>query len=119
MLSYHYSLLFALLPWASGLVVPQESLKPAVTGEQPPLITHPSALWDPTKNFEQRRGFIDDLKSKVNTKFGNAMDKIPTHIPSGLPNLFKDIPTGEKVQTVLELTDDEVDALPIEISNMP
>jgi hypothetical protein len=88
-------------------------------GEYLARISHRSAPWDPTKTDKQRRGFIDDLKSKIDSKLDRVGDNVPSHIPSGLPNLFQDIPTGEKVQEILDLTDDQVAALPTEVLNMP
>lgn len=44
---------------------------------------------------------------------------LPDSVASGVPQFFQDFPTGDDVKKKLDLSDDEIDALPTQVLNIP
>lgn len=128
MLSLQSLLFLALLSGSSSVsgvtasAVARESARPAVAGQQHPLITPSPASWDPTKTYKRRRDIFDDLKNKAKEQVGEVLSElgnVPSYVASGIPNFFQDLPGADKVQSSLGLDDDQVAALPTQVLNVP
>ncbi|KAL3421568.1 hypothetical protein PVAG01_08014 [Phlyctema vagabunda] len=110
----------ALVPIA--LAVPAPAPAPVAIAAPPhPMITARASLEDRRLQVEQR-DIISDLKSltaEVDSYVGSVVGTYPSYIASGVPNFFQDFPTGDDVQSKLGLNDDDIDALPTQVLNIP
>ena len=115
------TVLLALLPFATSIIVRQEILlQPDKVAQGKALITPAPATanWHPTKTLK-RRGIISDITGDVGSILSGLGSDIPSYVASGIPNFFQDFPTGDKVQSSLGLDDDQVKALPTQVLNIP
>lgn len=130
MLSFHHhSLLIPILAFGPSLLfgvkasaIPRETPNFFPAKEHPPRITPSPALWDPTKTEKVRRNLLDDLQSKANEEIGvvqSRLGNVPSHLESGIPDIFEGFPTGDKVQSSLGIDDDQIAALPTQVINIP
>ena len=110
------------LPWAIVSALPQISARPAVAGDQQPLITPSPVLRNPTRTHQVRRGILDDLKNKADEEIGEVLSdlgNVPGYVASGVPNFFQDLPGVDQVQSSLGIDDDQLAALPTQVLNIP
>jgi len=49
----------------------------------------------------------------------SVLGGLPESVASGVPNFFQDFPVGDDVKNQLNMTDDDVDALPTQVLNIP
>lgn len=114
-----YSLLTALLPVVSASAIHRAIPANAVQGQEQPLITPSPSLWDPTKTDKVRRGIISDIGNDIGGVLSELGSNIPSYVASGVPNFFQDFPTGDKVKSSLGINDDQIEALPTQVLNIP
>lgn len=116
---------FFLLPCFSAAIasaLAQKSARPAIIGEQQPLITPSPVLSYPTRTYRVRRGILDDLKNKAEQEIGEVLSdlgNVPGYVASGIPNFFQDLPGVDQVQSSLGIDDDQLAALPTQVLNVP
>lgn len=112
------AILFALIPLVSAYVVPDQ--RPAAVAAENALITPSPTVQDGvTKTAHLKRGILDDIKGDVNSVLSDLGSAIPSYVASGVPNFFQDFPVGKDVREKLGITDDQVDALPTSVLNIP
>ena len=92
---------------------------PNVADAEHPLITAAPTVIRPTRTSRWRRGLVDDIQNNVQSELDQLGSNIPSYVASGVPNFFQDFPTGDKVQSSLGLDDDQVEALPTQVLNVP
>ncbi|KAL8817475.1 MAG: hypothetical protein Q9223_003702 [Gallowayella weberi] len=110
------AILVALLPLASASAVLDR--RPAAVAPVDPLIT-PSPTVENAVTRTVKRGFVDDLKNNANSILSDLGSAIPSYVASGVPNFFQDFPVGKDVREKLGITDEQVDALPTSVLNIP
>lgn len=84
-----------------------------------PMITARATLTDRTPPTRvQERDILDSIKGGA-SYLTSVLGSYPSYVASGVPNFFQDLPTGKSVQSSLGLSDDQVDALPTQVLNIP
>ncbi|CAO1597420.1 hypothetical protein XANCAGTX0491_001227 [Xanthoria calcicola] len=111
------AILFTLLPLATAYAVLDQRAG-AVVPKQP-LITPSPTLQHAVTKTVHRRGILDDVKGDVNGILSDLGSSIPSYVASGVPNFFQDFPVGQDAQKSLGIDDDQVDALPTSVLNVP
>ncbi|KAL8685724.1 MAG: hypothetical protein Q9224_005700 [Gallowayella concinna] len=110
------AILLALIPLTSAYAILDQ--RPAVAAPVNPLIT-PSPTVENGVTRTVKRGIIDDLKDNANSILSDLGSAIPSYVASGVPNFFQDFPVGKDVRKELGVTDEQVDALPTSVLNIP
>lgn len=103
------SLALALLPAALAAPAPAPA---------PPMVTARATLTDRTPTRVQQRDILDDITGAVDY-VGSVLGNLPSYVASGVPEFFQDLPTGAAVQSSLGLSDDDLDAAPTQVLNIP
>lgn len=111
------AILFTLVPLATAHAAPDQ--RPAVVVPEQPLITPSPTLQDAITKTVHRRNILDDVKGEVNGILSDLGSAIPSYVASGVPNFFQDFPVGQDAQKSLGIDDDQVDALPTSVLNIP
>lgn len=110
--------LLVLLPVALGAPAPARTQVVVVPH---PMVTPAPSLTDryPTR---VRRDIISDAKSDVEglgTYLSSVLGTFPSYVASGVPNFFQDFPTGTAVLSSLGISDDDLQATPTQVLNIP
>jgi hypothetical protein len=113
MLQYAF---LALLPIA--LAVPAPTPLPAPVAIAHPLVTPGPSLTDRTPSRVQERDVIDSITG-LGGYVASLVGSFPSYVASGVPQFFQDLPTGTAVQSSLSLSDNDLDALPTQVLNIP
>ncbi|KAG9245274.1 hypothetical protein BJ878DRAFT_479393 [Calycina marina] len=101
------------------------TILPVVLAVPHPMITPAPTLRDaPTKvrGYHQQRDIIDDVTSDLKgltSYVESVLGSYPSYVADGVANFFQDFPTGSSVQSSLGLSDDQIDALPTSVLNIP
>lgn len=90
----------------------------AVPAPAPPMITARASLTDRTPTRVQQRDIIDDITGAAGY-VGSVLGNFPSYVASGVPNFFQDLPTGTAVQSSLGINNDDLDAAPTQVLNIP
>ncbi|KAL8772142.1 MAG: hypothetical protein Q9209_002577 [Squamulea sp. 1 TL-2023] len=112
------AILFALVPHVSAYAVLDQWLA-AVAAEQPLITPSPTFQDGVTRTVLLRRDILDDIKGDVKGILSDLGSAIPSYVASGVPNFFQDFPMGKKAQESLGISDEQVDALPTSVLNIP
>ena len=83
-----------------------------------PMITARASLTDRTPSRVQGRDIIDDITG-AGGYLTSVLGNLPSYVASGVPNFFQDLPTGSAVVSSLGLSDDDLDAAPTQVLNIP
>jgi hypothetical protein len=67
----------------------------------------------------QQRDIFDSITGAAGGFVTSILSGLPSYVADGVPNFFQDLPTGTAVQSKLNLSDDDVDALPTQVLNIP
>lgn len=91
----------------------------AIPAPAPPMITARASLTDrtPTRVL-QDRDILDSITGAAGY-VGSVLGNFPSYVASGVPNFFQDLPTGTAVQKSLGINDDDLDAAPTQVLNIP
>lgn len=103
----------AVLPVALAVPHPMITPPPTLSDRSPPTRVRP---------YAQRRDVVDDIKSEaenIGNYVGSLVGSFPSYISDGVPNFFQDFPTGSQVQKSLGISDDDLDAAPTQVLNIP
>ncbi|KAL8906381.1 MAG: hypothetical protein Q9171_006284 [Xanthocarpia ochracea] len=112
------AIFFTLVPLTTAVVVLDR--RPAVLIPEQPLTTpSPTLQNDVTRTIHSRRDILDDIKGDVNGILSDLGSAIPSYVASGVPNFFQDFPVGGDAQRSLGISDEQVDALPTSVLNIP
>ncbi|KAL8733453.1 MAG: hypothetical protein Q9166_002079 [cf. Caloplaca sp. 2 TL-2023] len=112
------AIVLALIPLISAYAVPDQ--RPSLTAAEQPLNTpSPTLPGRVTRTVHLKRGVLDDLKGDVNSVLSDLGSAIPSYVASGVPNFFQDLPVGKDAQKSLGISDEQVDALPTSVLNVP
>jgi len=66
----------------------------------------------------QERDILSDITGAAGY-VTSVLGGLPESVASGVPNFFQDFPVGDDVKNQLNMTDDDVDALPTQVLNIP
>lgn len=66
----------------------------------------------------QERDILSDITGAAGY-VTSLLGGLPDSVASGVPNFFQNFPTGDDVQKSLDLSDDDVRALPTQVLNIP
>ncbi|KAF2457382.1 hypothetical protein BDY21DRAFT_303412 [Lineolata rhizophorae] len=102
---------FAALAGAS----PAPTAVPDPASVPDPVVTPAYIEYLPTKTRPQRRDIIDALGSAAESVLGS----LPSYVVSGVQEWGLNLPTGDAVQSSLSVSDDDLDALPTQVMNIP
>ncbi|KAL8857137.1 MAG: hypothetical protein Q9178_006313 [Gyalolechia marmorata] len=112
------AIFLTLLPLTTAFVVLDR--RPAVLIPEQPLTTpSPTLRNDVTRTIHNRRDILDDIRGDVNGILSDLGSAIPSYVASGVPNFFQDFPVGGDTQRSLGISDEQVDALPTSVLNIP
>ena len=109
--------LLTLLPLVAGYAVLDQ--RPAAVVPKQPLITPSPTLPHGVTKTVHRRNILDDVKGRVEGVLSDLGSAIPSYVASGVPNFFQDFPVGDDVQKSLGIDDEQIDALPTSVLNIP
>ncbi|KAJ2895081.1 hypothetical protein MKZ38_006903 [Zalerion maritima] len=103
------------------LAVPTSRAQMACTAEaNAPLVTPPPTLVVRDEDDEPTRvvarNVVGDYLNSVASEFG---DKVSSYFFSGIPEWFQDLPTGDAVLDKLDITEDDLNAIPTSVLNLP
>ncbi len=104
----HHIASFAVLDQRLAAVVPKQH-----------LITPSPTLPHGVTKTVHRRNILDDVRGRVEGVLSDLGSAIPSYVASGVPNFFQDFPVGDDVQKSLGIDDEQVDALPTSVLNIP
>lgn len=90
----------------------------AVIYAAPPRISPSATLSEPTKTLQKRADILSKLQGEVNSVL-SAIGSVPAYVASGVPNFFQDFPSKSSVVSQLGLSDDQLNALPTQVLNLP
>lgn len=90
----------------------------ALAAPAPPQVTERATLTDRTPTRVQQRDIIDDITGAP-AYLTSVLGGLPSYVASGVPNFFQGFPTGDQVKETLGLNDDDIDALPTQVLNIP
>ncbi|KAH8597845.1 hypothetical protein B0O99DRAFT_539902 [Bisporella sp. PMI_857] len=112
MISSITPVLLTVLPVALAVPHPMITPAPSLSDRSPPtrVVGH------------QRRDFFDDIVSGIEggaSYVESLVGSFPSYVAEGVPNFFQDFPTGSAVQKSIGLSDDDLDALPTQVLNIP
>jgi hypothetical protein len=109
--------LLAVLPIA--LAAPAPTPFPAPVAIAQPAVTQRASLTDrtPTRVLSDR-DIIDSITG-AGGYIASLVGSFPSYVASGVPQFFQDLPTGSAVQSSLGLSDNDLDALPTQVLNIP
>lgn len=105
MITSVFSIALAILPVAIAAPAPEVTALATLTEREPP-------------SRIQERDIFSDITGAP-AYLTSLLGGLPDSVASGVPQFFQDFPTGDDVQKKLDLSDDEVDALPTQVLNIP
>jgi hypothetical protein len=109
-------LLLAIVPLALAVPAPSPV---AIRAPPHPMITARATLADrrSVRHLEERDVFdsVKGLESYLTSVIGT----FPSYVASGVPNFFQGFPTGTAVQSSLGINNDDLDAIPTQVLNIP
>ncbi|KAL8888901.1 MAG: hypothetical protein Q9215_003734 [Flavoplaca cf. flavocitrina] len=109
--------LLTLVPLVAGYAVLDQ--RPAAVVPKQPLVTPSPTLPHGVTKTVHRRNLLDDVKGRVEGVLSDLGSAIPSYVASGVPNFFQDFPVGDDVQKSLGIDDEQIDALPTSVLNIP
>lgn len=110
-------LLLAVLPIA--LAAPAAVPVPAPVAAAHPMITARASLADREARARvEGRDIIDDITGAADY-LTSVIGNFPSYVASGVPDFFQGFPTGDAVKSSLGLNDDDLDAAPTQVLNIP
>ncbi|KAF2269102.1 hypothetical protein CC78DRAFT_453707 [Lojkania enalia] len=109
---------------ANAVVIPEPTAAPARAQVRSPVITPAAIRFDGHYSYlNEKRNFVDDIISGADNvlhSLGSVLGTdLPSYIVSGIPNYFQDFPIGDDVKSSLGIDDDQLDAAPTEVLNIP
>jgi hypothetical protein len=111
-----YAPILAILPVVLALPAPTPAPAPVAIAH--PMVTPRASLTDRTPTRVQERDIIDSITG-LGDYIGSLVGSFPSYVASGVPQFFQDLPTGTAVQSSLSLSDNDLDALPTQVLNIP
>ncbi|EPE25515.1 hypothetical protein GLAREA_01427 [Glarea lozoyensis ATCC 20868] len=111
-----YAPILAILPVVLALPAPTPAPTPVAIAH--PMVTPRASLTDRTPTKVQERDIIDSITG-LGDYIGSLVGSFPSYVASGVPQFFQDLPTGTAVQSSLSLSDNDLDALPTQVLNIP
>lgn len=117
MLRVESVVLLTLVPFIAGYAV-LDQRSAAVVPKQPLITPSPTLPHGVTKTVH-RSNLLDDVKGRVEGVLSDLGSAIPSYVASGVPNFFQDFPVGDDAQKSLGIDDEQIDALPTSVLNIP
>jgi len=67
----------------------------------------------------EERNIFDDVNSYVGGVLSDIGSGVSSFVASGVPEYFANLPIGKEAQDALDVSDEEVDATPTSVLNLP
>ncbi|KAF2996426.1 hypothetical protein E8E13_003057 [Curvularia kusanoi] len=116
-------LLSATLGLAHAVTLPEPTAIPAKVEVRAPIVTPAAVRFDERYSYVQRRDILDSIKSGVEgiaKSWGSVLGTdLPSYFTEGIPGYFENLPTGSAVMSSLGINDDDLDAIPTSVLNIP
>jgi hypothetical protein len=119
----------AVLAVVDAVAIPDPTAAPAPVQVRAPIITPAAIQFDGKysylnkRNYHDRRNIISDIASGADNvlhSLGSILGTdLPSYVISGIPNYFQDFPTGDQVKSSLGINDDDLQATPTHVLNVP
>ncbi|KAF2008539.1 hypothetical protein BU24DRAFT_497975 [Aaosphaeria arxii CBS 175.79] len=123
-LSTKLALVSSVIVSVNAVAIPEPTAVPDSVEVRAPVVTPAAIRFDGSHSYMyDRRNIISDIASGADNflhSLGSVIGQdLPSYVISGVPNFFQNFPTGDQVKSSLGIKDEDLDAAPTEVLNIP